>query len=129
MNEYESTLTFYLTGVGAEPDECVELLGEHGCDDAIVGTGRAGRVALTFNHISPSAREAVFSAIRDVKSALPDAALIEATPDFVGQTEVADFVGRTRQNMRKLLLSRRAPAPPPVHEGTSPLWHLAVVLA
>jgi hypothetical protein len=43
-------------------------------------------------------------------------------------TEVAEFVGRTRQNIRKLLLTCAAYTPAPVHEGNPSLWHLADLL-
>jgi hypothetical protein len=36
-------------------------------------------------------------------------------------------VGRTRQNMRQLLLNDST-GPMPVHEGASALWHLAPML-
>jgi hypothetical protein len=50
------------------------------------------------------------------------------TPDIVGLTDVAEIVGCSRQNMRKLLVARGAAVPAPLHEGTCSLWHLAPVL-
>ena len=128
MTEYPFTLRFEVSDAELDVDECVELLAASGCDDALIGTGAAGRIALDFIRESSSARDAVLSAISDVKGALPQAALIEATPDFVGYSEVADIVGRSRQNIRKLLLTCRTSAPIPVHEGVSTVWHLAPVL-
>jgi hypothetical protein len=128
MKEYEFTLRFDTSACGGSGEEHVELLAEHGCEDATIGIGIPGRVALLFTREADSAEEAVLSAVRDVRAALPGAALLEAAPDFVGMTEVADYVGRSRQNIRKLLhaCGRRGPAP--VHEGSSSLWHLAPVL-
>ncbi len=60
---------------------------------------------------------------------MPDALLVEATPDFVEISEVANIVGKTRQNIYKLLSSSKSVGPAPVHEGSSSLWHLASVLA
>jgi predicted DNA-binding transcriptional regulator AlpA len=57
------------------------------------------------------------------------AKLIEAAPDFVGLTDVADLVGVTRQNMRKLMLSHATTFPTPVHQGSASVWHLADVMA
>jgi hypothetical protein len=54
--------------------------------------------------------------------------LLEASPDLVGLSDLADIVGRTRQNMRKLLLTCDGSALAPVHEGSSSMWHLAPVL-
>ncbi len=70
-----------------------------GCDDALVGVGQPGRIALDFTREARSASEAVLSAIKDVQRAIPGARLIEAGPDYVGLTEVAEMVGVTRQNI------------------------------
>jgi len=71
----------------------------------------------------------VRSALADVRSAIPSAKLIEAAPDLVGLTDVADIVGVSRQNMRKLMLAHPGSFPAPVHEGSASIWHLADVLA
>ena len=47
----------------------------------------------------------------------------------MGLTDVADLVGCTRQNMRKLMISNLATFPVAVHEGSQALWHLRPVLA
>jgi len=66
--------------------------------------------------------------LRDVKKSIPKATLIEATPDFYGLTDVADILGFTRQNMRKIMVKSGPEFPMPVHEGKSALWHLATIL-
>jgi len=55
--------------------------------------------------------------------------LIEVAPDLVGLTDIADVVGVSRQNMRKLMLAYPGSFPTPVHEGSASIWHLADVLA
>jgi predicted DNA-binding transcriptional regulator AlpA len=102
--------------------------GDAGCDDAVIGTGQPGRIALEFSREARSVKEAIVSALRDVKRAVPDAELIEVTPDFVGLTDVAELVGLSRQNMRKLMLAHPTTFPAPVHEGSASVWHLAHVL-
>jgi hypothetical protein len=124
--EYVFTLKYQIAN--EDPDELVERLGAAGCDDALVGTGQAGRLALEFTRNARNAHAAMLSALREVRNALPDAKLIEATPDLVGLTDVADMVGVSRQNMRKLMVGHGTRFPPPVHEGSSALWHLADVL-
>jgi len=42
---------------------------------------------------------------------------------------VAEIVGVSRQNMRKLVLAHIHSFPAPMHEGSTSLWHLADVLA
>jgi hypothetical protein len=126
--EYTFTLRYKLADAGQEPDELVERLAEAGCDDALIGIGRRGYLALEFTREAQSALEAFQSALADVTSAIPDAVLVEAAPDFVGLSDIADVIGVTRQNMRKLMLSHADTFPPPVHGGSTLIWHLDDVL-
>jgi hypothetical protein len=127
--EHHFTLRFDVKAVGGDAEQYAERLGAGGCDDAIVGIGKPGCLALTFDREAAHAREAVLSAMRDATGALPGVVLLEASPDLVGLSDLADIVGRTRQNMRKLLLTCGGSAPAPAHEGSSSMWHLAPVLA
>jgi hypothetical protein len=125
--EYEFTLKYQLIE-DENVDAMLERLAEAGCDDAMVGVGQPGRLALAFVREAPSAMEAIESALSDVRKAVPGARLIEATPDLVGLTDVAEIIGVSRQNMRKLMLSHMYSFPTPIHEGSTSLWHLADVL-
>ncbi|PPC80009.1 MAG: hypothetical protein CTY39_11815 [Hyphomicrobium sp.] len=80
--EYEFTLQYQLGASGGSLDEIIEQLGAGGCDDALIGVGQADRIALKFTRDASSAKEAVMSAMADVRSAAPTARLIEAGPDF-----------------------------------------------
>ncbi|ERP97792.1 hypothetical protein Q669_21540 [Labrenzia sp. C1B10] len=112
----------------ADHDAIVERLGEAGCTDALVGIGIAGRLALEFDREADSAQDAVRTALSDVKLAVPTAMLVEAYPDFVSATEIAELVGKSRQNIRKLMVSN-SDFPSPVHDGPAiTLWHLSEVL-
>jgi hypothetical protein len=127
--EYTFTLKYQLADDGAGADALLECLGEAGCDDALAGIGQPGRLALEFTREAGSAEEAVRSALEDVRRAVPDAKLFEVGPDLVGLTDVAELVGVSRQNMRKLMLSYPSSFPAPVHEGSTSIWHLTDVLA
>jgi hypothetical protein len=129
MAEYEFSLKFRLPDGDADPERFVDALSEAGCDDATIGIGQKGRIALAFVREARSAFKAVVSAVRAVHRAIPGAELIEASPDWVGLTDVADLMGCSRQNMRKLMLSHVATFPAAVHEGSQALWHLRAVLA
>lgn len=129
MHEYAFTLKFRLPVADADPEQYIDALADAGCDDAAVGIGQRGRIALDFIREAASAHEAVVSAVHAVKRAIPGAELVEASPDFVGLTDVADLVGCSRQNMRKLMISNAATFPVAVHEGSQSLWHLRPVLA
>jgi len=127
--EYTFTLKYQLADDDRDPDVLVERLGEAGCDDALVGIGQPGRLALEFTREAADAEAAVHSALAAVRSAIPAAKLIEVAPDLVGLTDVADIVGVSRQNVRKLMLAHPGSFPAPVHEGSASIWHLADVLA
>ncbi|TAN00025.1 MAG: DNA-binding protein [Rhodanobacteraceae bacterium] len=127
--EYTFTLKYQLAGGDRSADALVDSLGEAGCDDALVGTGQPGRLALEFTRDAVDADAAVRSALADVRRAVPSAGLIEVAPDLVGLTDVAEMVGVSRQNMRKLTLAHPGSFPAPVHEGSTSLWHLADVLS
>lgn len=126
--EYDFTLKYQINHGHDGGDSIAERLGEGGCDDALLGLGQPGRIALHFSRQANSAERAVMSALADVKQALPEAILIEAAPDFVGLSDVADSVGVTRQNLRKLMLQHHQSFPLPVHEGKAVMWHLSDLL-
>ena len=126
--EYTFTLKYQLADGECDSEALVERLGEAGCDDALVGIGLPGRLALEFTREAVDAGEAVRSALADVRRAAPSARLIEAAPDLVGLSDVAEIVGVSRQNMRKLMLAHPGSFPAPMHEGSTSIWHLADVL-
>ena len=128
MKEYQFTLRFTLPSVDGDLDDLVERLGEGGCDDALVGIGHPGRIALDFTRNADSASEAVFSAVADVSRSLPGATLAEVAPDLVGITDVADLVGCSRQNIRQMMIAAGSGAPAAVHEGSPSVWYLSPVL-
>lgn len=126
--EYLFTLKFQLADEDRDHEQLVERLYEAGCDDAAIGIGQPGRIALTFAREATDAWSAIYTALSDVKRAIPTARLVEAGPDFVGLTDIADLAGVTRQNMRKLMLTHASQFPLPVHEGNPSVWHLSDVL-
>jgi predicted DNA-binding transcriptional regulator AlpA len=127
--EYTFTLKYQLSAQDCDQDAIVERLAEAGCDDATIGVGQPGRIALAFTRESATALRALVTALKDVRRAVPSAQLVEAGPDFVGLTDVAEVAGVSRQNMRKLMQSHATDFPVPVHEGSTSLWHLSDVLA
>lgn len=126
--DYLFTLKYQLPEQAHDLDALVERLGAAGCDDALVGTGLPGRLALEFNREAQSGEAALLSALQDVKKVIPGARLVEAAPDLVGLSDIAEYVGVSRQNMRKLMLGHPDSFPLAVHEGSTSLWHLAAVL-
>lgn len=80
MNEYQFTLKFSIKSPATEIDAIVEALGHEGCTDALIGIGQTGFISLDLTREAPSATEAVKSAVADVKRAIPEAQLVDATP-------------------------------------------------
>ena len=129
MKTYEFELKFSLPRTAPDSGYFIERLGETGCTDALVGIGQSGRIAFHFNRDANCAFEAVLSAIKDIKQAIPEASLIEAAPDLVGLSDIADILGYSRQNIRKLMMNNLASFPTPIHEGKTMLWHLSSILS
>jgi len=127
MKEYEFTLKLKLAEPESQPEKHLNALAEAGCTDALIGIGQAGKIALNFIREAPSAYEAISSALAEIRTAIPDSELVEASPDFVGLTDLAEILGFSRQNMRQLVL-RNGTFPAPIHEGKAAIWHLAKVL-
>lgn len=124
MNNYEFTLKFALPDATADPEIFLDSLVDAGCTDALVGIGVRGRIALDFTREGNDAFTTIQSAIDDVRSAIPGVKLIEASPDFVGLTEIADLLGVSRQYVRKLMVTNHD-FPVPLHTGKSAIWHLS----
>lgn len=123
MNKYEFTLTFALPEKQPDPEIYLDALFEAGCDDALAGTGQMGMIALDFTREAKSAAAAVNSALKNVLTAIPDAELVEAKPDLVGLSDVADILQCSRQNVRKYMVNY-AGFPKPAYSGAASLWHL-----
>jgi hypothetical protein len=96
---WEFVLKFRLPRDGADPTDWLDALFEAGCDDATVGVGKHGSIALDFSREAPSAEEAIHSAIEDARKAIPSAVLTEISPDLGNLADLADVVGCSRQNL------------------------------
>jgi len=77
--EFSFTLKYHLSDTDQDADALVERLAEAGCDDALVGVGLRGLLALAFVRDAASADAAVHSAQEDVRHAVPCARLIEVS--------------------------------------------------
>jgi hypothetical protein len=128
MAEYEFELRFKLPSDDRPAVEYTDVLYEAGCDDALVGVGRNGVIALEFVREADSARAAIQSAIANVCAAIPGARLIEAAPDLVNMSGIATLFSKkiralSRQAVRKYIEGGDATFPPAAVSGTSCLWH------
>lgn len=77
--EHQFTL-IYQVAEDEDPAVLVERLADAGIDDALVGTGQPGRLAMAFCREAATASLAVRSALEDVDVALPGARLLQVLP-------------------------------------------------
>jgi hypothetical protein len=82
--EYGFTLKYQIPSETGAIDTLVERLAQEGCDDALVGVGQPGYLALQFLREAATAREAIESAMEDIGRAAPHARLIEISPELQG---------------------------------------------
>lgn len=138
MKPYNFVLHFELPNPNDNPEAYLDALFEAGCDDAVVGTGLPGCLALDFTRESASALAALTTAVSDVKAAIPQARLTEVGPDLLNMSDIADVVSEqvqsiTRQTVRKYAMAEvvrvKNRFPAAAVSGNSPVWHLADVLA
>jgi len=132
MDDFSFTLHFLLPARDSDPEQYLDALFEAGCDDAAIGVGQYGMIGLDFTRAAASAEDAIRSAIENVRTAIPGATLVQAGPDMVGLTEMAEIFGFSRQNMRKYATGQSGGPgtfPSPVVSGEPSLWHLAEIVA
>jgi hypothetical protein len=76
MQEHTFDLIFSLPASAPDPEAHLGALQAAGCDDAVVGVGQHGGIALAFAREAESASAAIESATGDVLRAIPDACLV-----------------------------------------------------
>lgn len=138
MKEYEFELHYGLPAQSTDPEVYLDALFEMGCDDALIGAGRLGTLALDFTREAESANAALRSAMQNVADAIPGARLIAAAPDLVNLSEMTRLMEKSevasisRQAMRKYAYGevKKVTQPFPLSSvfTESPLWHVDEVL-
>src|SRR5438128_2847676 len=95
--EREHDFALVLTGISDLTAEVEDALFKAGCDDATLSI-RVGRVYLTFSRTAPTLKDAIFSAIRNVRDAGIGADVLRIDEcDLVTQAEIARRINRPRQ--------------------------------
>lgn len=116
--ESEYDFTLILTGITPETDGVEDALFDAGCDDATFAF-RSGRPVLTFARRGHSLKDAIISAIRDVRRTNLGADVLRVDGcNFVSLAEIARRIGRTRQVVHQYMRGQRGPGgfPGPVFE-------------
>lgn len=127
MKNYEFELIFKVQNI-EDMNIYSDKLFENGCDDATISFGQLGFLALSFSREANSADEAIQSAIKNILQAIPNAKLVEASPDIVSISDIASILGYSRQYIRKLFETNLSYLPTPIHIGNPSIWHLSEIL-
>jgi hypothetical protein len=125
--EREHDFALVLTGVPDLTDEVEGAIYSSGCDDATLSL-RSGAAILTFSRQAPTLKDAILSAIRDVRNAGIGADVLRVdTCDLVTQSDIARRTGRKRQQIHQYIAGLRGPGgfPAPACQITDgkPLWY------
>jgi hypothetical protein len=129
MKEHEFTLV--LTSGAELTDKLLNALFEAGCDDATASM-QGGMVRLDFVRSALTLKDAILSAIRDVRKAKIGADVRRVDVDgLVTQSDIARRIGRSRQVINQYILGQRGPGgfPAAIYHvrNKSPLWEWAQV--
>lgn len=124
--ELEYDFALILTGVSELTTEVENALFMAGCDDATLSI-QYGLVYMEFSRMAPSLKDAILSAIRDVRKANIGAEVWRVDEcDLVTPAEIARRINRSRQLVYQYMTGKRGPGgfPPPACHLTvgAPLW-------
>ncbi len=124
--DVEHDFVLVLAGVSDLTPEQEDALFEAGCDDATISL-RFGTIYLTFARFAPTLKEAVLSALRDVRRT--DIGAVVRYVDecnLVTQAEIARRIKRSRQLVNQYITGKRGPGGFPGPDCTiteeKPLW-------
>lgn len=125
--ETEFDFTLLLNGIDKISSDVEDALFTAGCDDATISL-RFGRVHLTFSRSAVSFRDAIISAIGDVRRSGIGATVLRVDEcDLVTQSEIARRIDRSRQLVNQYISGTRGqggfPAPACNITDGAPLWH------
>ncbi|MEQ9586496.1 MAG: hypothetical protein RJS97_00745 [Parvibaculaceae bacterium] len=126
MAESQFDFTLLVDGPDDITEELEDKLFEAGCDDATISVS-GGRLSLTFARVAESLKEAIVSAIKDVRRA--DVGVVNRVDDcsLITQSEIARRIGRSRQMVHQYINGDRGPGgfPKPACSivDTMPLWY------
>lgn len=121
----EHDFTLVLGGIG-ELTPAIEKAIVQAADDATLAM-RSGRPFLTFSRRAPSMKDAILSAIEDVRKANVGVTILRVDYcNLVTQSDIARKIGRSRQLVHQFIVGFRGPGgfPPPACDITdgAPLW-------
>jgi hypothetical protein len=107
--ETEFDFTLLLHGVDKITPDVEDALFSAGCDDSTISL-RFGRIYLTFSRSAASLKDAIISAIKNVRESGIDATVLRVDQcDLVTQSEIARRIHRSRQLVNQYISGGRGP--------------------
>jgi hypothetical protein len=124
--EREYDFALILSGVRELTSEIEDALFEAGCSDATLSV-QYGFVYMEFSRTAPSLKDAILSAIGDVRKAKIGADVLRVDEcDLVTPAEIARRISRSRQLVHQYMTGQRGPGGFPAPECNltdgAPLW-------
>jgi hypothetical protein len=129
--DQEFDFTLVLAGVPKLDCKVEDALFNSGCNDATIGM-KYGCLWVQFSRRSGSLKDAILSAIRDVRAADIGARVMSVDEcNLVTQADIGRKIGKSRQHIHQLVNGQRGPGgfPPPVCQinDETPLWEWCAV--
>ena len=127
----EHDFTLILRGIRELKRSIVDALFEAGCDDATLGMS-CGVAHLDFTRAAPTMKDAILSAIADVRRVGMGIDVLRIDCDsLLTQAEIARKIGKSRQAVHQYIRGDCGPGgfPQPARKGASgqPLWQWCAV--
>ena len=126
MNNYQFQLVFSLHP-NEDAEQYLDALFEAGCDDALISMGKQGYLAADFTRESPSAYDAIKTAVEAITKAISHAKLIKAGPYIANLSEMANLFGCSKQNLSKYSRGESPKSdsfPCPIVSGKVDYWYV-----
>lgn len=116
MRTREFTFALLVGGFDVNDDGQVEAFYAHGLDDATI-EGRGDQAVVTFYREASAPDAALWSAIGDLRGALPGCDVLRVDDQLVNASDIAEMTGRTPESIRQLAAGTRGPGGFPTPAG------------
>jgi hypothetical protein len=116
LNTREFVFALLVSGFDVHDDRQVEAFYAHGLDDATI-EDRGEVSVVTFYRAACSPDTALWSAIDELREALPGCRVLRVDDQLVNATDIADMAGRTPESIRQLAAGTRGPGGFPTPAG------------
>lgn len=97
------------------------------CADAVVKF-RGNKISMRFERSEKSAYRAIFLAISDVRSVIPEASLKSVSPDLIPADTLCRIIKISQEELANLCTSAIDQFPMAKHSSEGNFWHLSEVL-